>query len=136
MESSSPGTPSPVTIRGSLTLFGFPPGNLEARVIRRSGRWRGFRAAGFMAGGLVLAPLLGMIPPHAPWAAGSLGLGMLLGARKWRQRMTLISFNGECPRCGGDLSLKKGAGLRDNMPVSCEHCHHDSILRLGSEAPE
>lgn len=119
-----------ILVHGSLSLFGFPSTPARAVVIPRSRGWRAIRSGGFLTGGLALAPLVGMVPPHAPWAAGALGVGAILGIRKWQERLTLVSFTGQCPRCGGPFSLKEGIALRSGMAVPCDGCHHDSILSL------
>lgn len=121
---------SSVTREGSLTLFGFPSTSVRVRGIPRSRRWRAVRAGLFGAGGLFLAPAVGMIPPHAPWAAGSLGLGLFLGLRKWRERFTVLSMDATCPKCGARVALEEGSALRPGTTVPCESCHHDPVLRL------
>lgn len=125
---------SSATRSGSLTLFGFPSTSVTVTGIPRSGRWRGIRAGLFGVGGLILAPAVGMIPPHAPWAAGALGLGIFLGLRKWRERFTVTSMDGTCPKCGAPMSVDEGSALRPGMTVPCDACHHDAVLHL--EGPE
>jgi hypothetical protein len=119
--------------RGSMILFGFPSTGVEGEVIPRSRNWRGLRLFGFLAGGLVLAPLVGLIPPHAPWAVGALGVGLFFGIRKWRERLTLVSFQGGCPKCGAEIRLKPGSAVRNGMSITCDQCHHDSVLSLDLE---
>ena len=75
---------------------------------------------------MVLAPAVGLVPPHVPWAVGALGIGTFMGLRKWRERFTVLSFHGTCPRCGGALLLTPGVPLRPVMTVPCEACNHDS----------
>lgn len=113
---------------GTLSLFGFPstPARLDVRP--RSTAWRAVRAGAFFAGGILLAPLAGLVPPHAPWALGILGIGGFLGLRKWRERFTILSFQGACPKCGKALDIPPGTPLRPVMTVSCPGCHHDSRL--------
>lgn len=115
---------------GTLSLFGFPSTDAEVGVLSRTSSWRRLRAGGYFTAGLVLAPVVGMVPPHAPWALGALGMGGFLGMRKLRERFTVVSFRGECPKCGGDLPLTPGIPLRVEMSVPCEGCHHDSRLSV------
>ena len=133
MSQQSPGPGGATPFRGSLILFGFPSIPVEGEVISRSRRWRGLRMFGFLAGGLVLAPLVGLVPPHAPWAAGALGVGLFFGIRKWRERLTLVSLQGRCPKCGGEIHLKPGSAVRNGMSITCDRCHHDSVLKLELE---
>ena len=117
-------------LSGTLNLFGFPPQHAAVGVLPRSRGWRTLRAAGFLGGGLLLAPLVGVVPPHAPWVAGALGFGGFLGIRKWRERFTLVSLEGSCPRCGEVVGIRAGTPLRPTLSVPCDKCHHDSRLRV------
>jgi len=81
-----------------------------------------------------VAPAVGLVPPHAPWAVAVLGIGGIMGFRKWRERFTILSFKGTCPKCGGALSLASGIPLRPVMAVPCHGCKHDS--RLITRIPE
>lgn len=132
------GRPPSLELPGTLTLFGFPPEKAVLRVLPRTRAWRGARALGFLGGGILLAPLVGVIPPHAPWAAGVLGISSFLGIRRWRERFTLESLHARCPRCGRPIDLKRGTPLRPTTPVPCDDCHHESQLtvRLPREHPQ
>jgi len=127
---TDPGTPALTELRGTLDLFGFSPGTALVRVHPRTPVWRGIRAAIFLGGGLILAPLVGMIPPHAPWVAGVVGFGGWLGVRKWKEHFTLESLLGNCPRCSEPLSVRAGIPLRQGMSVPCDHCHHEPRLTV------
>jgi hypothetical protein len=121
---------SSVELSGTVTLFGFPPGKALIHAVPRSRAWRGTRALAFVLGGTLLAPVVGVIPPHAPWVAGALGLGLLFGVRKWREHFTLESLHARCPKCGEPLVLPPGTPLRATHSVPCDGCHHDSQLNL------
>lgn len=118
------------TLSGRLTLFGFPSTDAVVRVVPRSRSWRGIRAATFLGGGLLLAPVVGMVPPHAPWVAGVLGVGIFLGLRKWREHFTVASIQGRCPKCGETLQVRSGTPMRDTLSITCDACHHDSQLQV------
>lgn len=118
------------TLTGTLNLFGFPPRHTTLEVLPRSRGWRVLRASGFFGAGLVLAPLVGVVPPHAPWVAAALGIGGFLGIRKWRERFTLVSFQGNCPRCGEAVRIRAGIPLRPALSVPCEACHFDARLEV------
>ena len=115
-------------MEGTLSLFGFSstPARLEVR--SRSTGWRAWRASAFAGSGLLLAPAVGLVPPHVPWVIAVLGLGGFLGLRKWRERFTILALEGNCPKCGGSLSLARGTPLRTVMTVPCEGCNHDTRL--------
>jgi hypothetical protein len=115
-------------MEGTLTLFGFPSTTAELEVLPRAVSWRLSRASAFIGGGLLLAPAVGLFPPHAPWVVAALGIGGFLGIRKWRERFTILSLRGACPKCGGNLSMTRGTPLRPVMTVPCAGCNRDSRL--------
>ena len=131
----SPGATSTLSLSGDVSLFGFASTSAELAVLPRSAAWRRLRGGAFFAGGLAGAPVVGMVPPHAPWAIGALAIGVYLGLRKLRERFTLISLQGCCPKCGGALSLSPGTPLQREMAVPCEGCHHDSRLSIDLPSP-
>lgn len=115
-------------MEGTITLFGFPDRPARLDVLQRSKGWRFSRASAFIGGGLLLAPVVGVVPPHAPWVMASLGIGGFLGIRKWKERFTILSLDGVCPKCGGSLSVARGTPLRGVMTLPCPGCNHDSRL--------
>lgn len=121
-------------LAGTLNLFGFPPRHAALEVLPRSRGWRVLRASGFFGAGLVLAPVVGVVPPHAPWVAAALGIGGFLGIRKWRERFTLVSFQGNCPRCGEAVRIRAGIPVRPVLSVPCEACHFDTRLEVALPA--
>lgn len=120
-------------VQGYIALFGFEPSQATAHLRARPRSWRIGGAVRLSATGVVLAPLLGLVPPHAPWIVGSVGVGAILARRRWQERFTLESVDGACPRCGAAVSVRPGR-LRSPHPVACEGCHHEGSLRLPSEA--
>lgn len=117
-------------LSGTLNLFGFPAEEAILDVVPRSLAWRGRWAAAFLTIGFILAPILGAVPPHAPWALGALAFGGFFGLRKWKERFTLLALWGLCPKCGGTMKVKKGTPLRANLSVPCDGCHHDARLEV------
>lgn len=130
LEAAGKGPGSALELSGAMTLFGFPPEKAVVHVLPRSRAWRGARAVGFISGGILLAPLVGVVPPHAPWVAGALGFGFFFGIRKWRERFTLLALHARCPKCGRPLRLKGGTPLRATHSVPCDGCHYDSQLTV------
>ena len=53
-----------------ITLFGFDIVRVNARIEARSAGWRARRASIALAAGLIVAPAVALVPPHAPWALG------------------------------------------------------------------
>jgi len=121
-------TPSSETLKGTVSLFGFPSTEAVLQVQPRSRGWRWTRAGLFLGGGLLAAPVVGLVPPHAPWVVGVLGLAGFLGVRRFKEKFTVLSFHGTCPRCGEALALKAGVPLKSAMAVPCGACGHDPRL--------
>ena len=116
-------------VEGEAVVFGFPDTPVELSVRRRAVSWRVGGAARTLALFVVVAPLVAIVPPHAPWAIGALATGLILARRRWSERLTLERVDGSCPRCGAPLVVKAGR-LELPHPVSCDACHYQSALRF------
>ncbi|MFW6197633.1 MAG: hypothetical protein ACOC5B_02095 [Myxococcota bacterium] len=123
------------TIEGRAVLFGYEPTAVAADIEPRPRSWRMSGAARSVGIGLLLAPVVAVVPPHAPWAIGALAAGAVLGRRRWIETHTLMAVDGTCPKCEGPLVVKP-ARLRRPHPLECERCHHTSALELPAEALE
>ena len=95
------------SVRARITLFGFDDVPAHVRVETRSVGWRARRAAIALAAGLIAAPLAALVPPHAPWALGALGIALLTARRRWAEEHTLHFLEGACPRCGEGITLSR-----------------------------
>jgi hypothetical protein len=120
-------------VEGEAVVFGFPPTAVELSVRRRASSWRVGGAARTLLICVVVAPFAALVPPHAPWAIGALGVGVVLARRRLSERFTLERVDGACPKCGETLSVKAGR-LRRPHPVACDGCHHQTALRFPVEA--
>lgn len=122
-----------------ITLFGHDPTPARLELRARSRAWRLRRLLPPLLATLVVAPLVALLPPHAPWAVGALVVGGALAWRRWSERYTVRAFSGTCPRCGADLELPSDTRLRFPHPLECPRCRHEPILevdpdRLGGRA--
>ena len=119
-----------VSVSARITLFGFDdvPGN--ARIEARSRGWRARRAAIALAAGLIAAPAVALVPPHAPWALGALGIGLLTAHRRWAEEHTLHFLEGTCPRCGEAITLSRPARLRHPHAISCQSCQYELAISV------
>lgn len=133
---SDPTTPradGPFRTEARLTLFGHDPTVGRAELRARSRRWRAVRALQIVAIGLVAAPVVALVPPHAPWAIGALVGAAILARRRFAEEYTLVALDASCPRCEEPLSISAGTRLRRPHPVSCESCHHQPTLQVEVE---
>ncbi len=112
-----------------IVLFGYPGTSGEVTLRPRPRAWRVGGAVRYGIAGLVAAPLVGLVPPHAPWAVGALVGGIVLARRRYKERFTLEAVQGRCPRCGGRLGARPGR-LRSPHPIACEACHHECTLTV------
>lgn len=115
-------------------LFGYEPTPARVRLRPRPRSWRLGGALRRAAAGVLVAPLVGLVPPHAPWAVGALAGGAVLARRRWNERYTVEDVDATCPRCGGALHARRGR-LRMPHPVPCEACHHECALALAGDVP-
>lgn len=127
-------SPASRDVTGTLRVFGHEDTEAHLRLLPRSAKWRATRAGAFILGGVVLAPLVALIPPHAAWALASVGTGVALGVRKWKERFTLLRLRATCPRCGEEILRDSPARLRTPETVTCEACNHSASLAVDPEA--
>lgn len=113
-----------------ITLFGFDPVEANAHVEARSVRWRIRGTLTALGLGLLVAPLLALVPPHAPWALGALGVGVTMARRKWLETHSLRQIDGACPRCGSPASLPKPVRLRHPHALPCDSCKHELTIHV------
>jgi MYXO-CTERM domain-containing protein len=117
------------TVEARAVLFGFDASPVSLEVLPRSRRWRVVGAARALAVSLVVAPVVAVVPPHAPWAIGALAVGGYFARRRWTETHTLAGVDGACPKCGQPFRAKPSR-LRRPHPLECEGCHHTSELRI------
>jgi hypothetical protein len=125
--------PKSTSVSGTLQVFGHEDTTAELRVIPRGTAWRAARAGAFVLGGLVLAPVVFILPPHVAWASAAVLTGVFLGYRKWLERHTLVELSGPCPRCGTTIRIESATRLRNPWSVSCEACRHSATLTVSSD---
>jgi hypothetical protein len=124
-----PSEADPVPAEARLVLFGFDATPAIAHLRVRARGWRVGGALKIMAGSLVVAPVVGIVPPHAPWVVGALASGAVLARRRWTERYTLEGLDGVCPKCGHGVDARPGR-LRTPHPVPCDGCRHEARLEL------
>ena len=122
-----------MTLEGRAVLFGFDATDVGVEVVRRTRRWRMVGALQAVGASLLVAPVVAVVPPHAPWAIGALAAGGFFARRRWIETHTLVGVEGRCPKCGEAFRTKKSR-LRRPHPLECEACHHTSELRIPEEA--
>ena len=125
---------SSTAVTGTASVFGHEPVAVTLQLIPRSTGWRLNRTLRYLIGGAVAAPVLAVLPPHAPWAVAAGAGGTLLALRKWRERFTLLGMEGTCPRCGAGLDAGTGVPLREPHRISCDACGNPVIVSVDAEA--
>ncbi len=120
------GVPAPAHI----TLFGFDPARATARVETRGVAWRARRSSLALVGGVIVAPLAALVPPHAPWALAALGVSLVTARHYWTERHSLHALEGDCPRCGEGVSISRVVRLRHPHPISCTSCRYELAIRV------
>lgn len=118
-----------------LILRAYPPA--PARV----GLWYRplpFRMAGTLLSIVVcwgLIPWSFWVPPHYPWPLLLFASGAW-GAYWFSRRYRVRWFAGQCPRCGHDLELPRGAAISLPYALTCFHCHFEPQLDTFTDAEE
>lgn len=118
-----------------ITLFGFDPTSARVHLLPRSKAWRLRGVIPIVLVMLVLVPMVGVIPPHAPWVLAVVVGGTLLARRRWKWHYTLTAVDGTCPRCGAELHVRPGR-LRHPHTLSCDACRNDIVLEVPPEVLE
>ena len=131
-EHPAPG-PDVVPVAGHVRLFGFDPVSAIGSIRPRPRSWRIAGAVRTGIATLVLTPVAAIVPPHAPWALGALGVGFVLGRRRLNHRFTLEALEARCPKCDGVLTVRPGQ-LKTPHTVPCDGCHHEATLELDPDA--
>jgi hypothetical protein len=91
---------------------------------------RAYRTIGTLVGFLLLAAVAFIVPPHIPWALVVLATGLLFARREWTSEYRVGGLRGQCPRCGADLKIKAGEGVRFPLKLTCFNCHHEPVVTL------
>jgi hypothetical protein len=110
--------------------FGFEPTPVHVRLVKRSTSWRMTRALLSLFVGWGLAPVVALLPPHIPWAAGSIIAGCYFAWRFSRERVTLLTYAGACPRCGNEVAAEPRAPLASSQSVHCGSCGQGLVLEI------
>lgn len=120
-----------------IELFGFESTPADVAVVPRTPGWRASRALLYLAVSWALVPVVGLVPPHIPWAATAFIAGIVLAVRKATESHTLVSLQGTCPKCGAAQTIDKPTKLKQPHALTCPECHHDLQLRVdaGAAAP-
>ena len=107
---------------------------VRLKLLPRSTAWRASRAGILTAAGILAAPVVFLLPPHAVWGMGSVITGLVLGGRKWAERYTLLELETQCPRCGHAVAVKGPTRFRNGSNLSCDGCHHSASLQVPESA--
>jgi len=118
-----------VRLKGRVEAFGFETTDAEIDAIARPASWRATRALLAAGIGLGVAPVVAFVPPHIPWALGSLIGGAVVARKRATEHFTLRSLDAKCPRCGERLDTETGR-LAGTRSLQCGKCGRDSILHV------
>lgn len=132
-DTHSPDLDGLIRTAARVTLFGFESTQAFASIQPRGRRWRIGGAARTMGIFVLIAPVMAIVPPHAPWLIGALTAGIILARRRMIERFTLISLEGTCPKCEAPINVKR-TRLRIPHPLTCQACHHQASLKFPAEA--
>ena len=112
----------------SLELFGFAATPARVEVMARSTAWRVGHAFGYLLLCWACIAVVMWLPPHFPWILSAFLLGIFFFVKYIRQRYTLVSLEGTCPRCGFQQSIRKPTRLATPHRIYCPSCHQPLLL--------
>jgi len=119
-----------------LTSAGSPPSHARVEVGVLEQRERLRRSGLALAGGLGAALVALPIPiVHFFAVPGALLVGIVLAARRLRERETFKDARGRCPHCGAVQQFSVFGGVRLPKRVDCPACHHDLYLQPAAGGP-
>lgn len=113
-----------------LDIFGFEPTPARVEVIPRSRRWRVSKALTNLLLAWLAIPIVMFIPPHFPWVLAAFGIGIFRAWGFYKQRFTLVSMRGRCPKCAHELAVEKPTRLGEPHRMVCPNCHQTPVLAV------
>jgi hypothetical protein len=93
----------------------------SARILERSDAWRRASAMRELLIWL-LVPVVFFIPPHIPWVLLVLGMGAFRAFGRMRERATILSIRGTCPKCGTEQEFAETGRMKYPHTVTCASC--------------
>src|SRR5690606_452769 len=119
------------TLSAHVAQFGYTPAAARLEVEPRSLAARRMRGLITVVVCIAVAPIVFFIPPHAEWLLALVVGGGLETRRQLLAQYRVLSFEGECPRCGAALRMRSGTLLRLPHGINCTSCRTESRLEEG-----
>lgn len=118
-----------------LSLLGFTATPAELEVAPRP-RWKRIGIALLVfAAGVATVPVATLLPPHVEWGVLTLLWSVYWARRHLLAEYTVRSMSGVCPRCGGTVTVRRGALLHMPQGVVCFRCRQAPRLEEGAAPP-
>ncbi len=112
-----------------LTALGDRPSTALVRLGILSPAERVRRAALALGVGLAAALIAIPIPlVHFLLVPGALIVGLLVAARRLREKEVFHDAEGRCPHCGAEQRFDVFGGFRLPKRLDCRACHHDLFI--------
>jgi hypothetical protein len=127
---------SEASAQGTLHYFGFPATAAQIAVARHdpgARLKRGLLALGACWG---LAALTVLVPiAHFVLVPGFFLLGIWLLVKRLGEDATIVSVEGDCPKCGERRTFLASGRLKTRSKVQCPVCRNELELTVESSAP-
>ena len=116
---------------GTLHFFGFPDTTARVVVLRHDPGARLKRGLLALAACWGLAALTILVPiAHFVLVPGFFLLGIWLLVKRLGEDATIVSVEGECPKCGEPRSFVASGRLKPGMKVQCPVCRNELDLAV------
>jgi predicted amidophosphoribosyltransferase len=126
-----------VEVPGVFHYLGKPDATVAVRLLRRTPRQRGWRAATGLAKCWGLAVVAVFVPLlHFILVPALVLAGPLVARSRWLERASVLRARGACPGCGAALDLPLRQPAREEVTFRCSACGRPLALRLAPELIE
>lgn len=115
----------------SLTVFGAPAAHATATIVRHSLGRRAARALVVLGACWGLALVAVFIPlAHFLLVPGLFVLGVILATSRAREAWSIVTMQGQCPRCRLEQTLTSARRVRGQWVVHCPNCKNELALTI------
>jgi hypothetical protein len=120
-----------IEVPASLTVFGAPAAHASATIVRHSMGRRAARALVALGACWGLALVAVFIPlAHFVLVPGLFLIGVILATYRAREAWSIVTVQGQCPRCRLEQTFTSAGRARGQSVVHCPNCKNELALTI------